>query len=175
MAKKKEGRPSWFKMFLHQKALIDSVSDEMAGKALKAAFRYFDNEEVGELDPLAFAVFSAIKPYIDESFADFQATSEKNKENIKKRWANRGIPNDTTRTTGNHSIPNIPSDTKNTEAEAEAEAEAEERAFSVDDSQVENTAAVAVSAEGATAAEKGTDFNSLRNQAIQKLKNHPEG
>lgn len=124
MVKKKDGRPSWFKMFLHQKALIDSVSDETAGKALKAAFRYFDNEEIAELDPLAFAVFSAIKPYIDESFADFQATSEKNKENIKKRWANRGIPNDTTCTTGNHSIPNIPNDTKNTEAEAEADAEA---------------------------------------------------
>lgn len=175
MAKKKEGRPSWFKMFLHQKALVDSVSDETAGMALKAAFRYFDNEEVGELDPLAFAVFSAIKPYIDESFADFQATSEKNKENIKKRWANRAIPNDTTCTTGNHSIPNIPSDTKNTEAEAEAEAE--ERAITVDDSQAKNTAAIAVSAEGAPAVDQGneSDFNSLRNQAIQKLKNHPEG
>ena len=119
MGKNKMGRPSWFKLFLHHKSLIDAVPDEVAGRALKAALRYFDTGEVVELDSLAGAVFAALKPHIDEAFADFQATSEKNRQNIQKRWANRGIPSDTT---GNHSLPN---DTKNTEAEAEAEAEAE--------------------------------------------------
>lgn len=119
MGKNKLGRPSWFKLFLHHKSLIDAVPDEVAGSALKAALRYFDTGEVVELDSLARAVFAALKPHIDEAFADFQATSEKNTQNIQKRWANRGIPSDTT---GNHSLPN---DTKNTEAEAEAEAETE--------------------------------------------------
>lgn len=119
MGKNKMGRPSWFKLFLHHKSLIDAVPDEVAGRALKAALRYFDTGEVVELDSLAGAVFAALKPHIDEAFADFQATSEKNRQNIQKRWANRGIPSDTT---GNHSLPN---DTKNTEAEAEAEAEGE--------------------------------------------------
>ena len=67
----KENRPAWFKMFRNQKALIDSVPDETAGKALKAVFQYFDTGEVMELDPLAFAVFSSVKPYVDESYADF--------------------------------------------------------------------------------------------------------
>lgn len=119
MAKNKLGRPSWFKLFLHHKSLIDAVPDEVAGSALKAALRYFDTGEVVELDSLSRAVFAALKPHIDEAFADFQATSEKNTQNIQKRWANRGIPSDTT---GNHSLPN---DTKNTEAEAEAETEGE--------------------------------------------------
>ena len=119
MGKNKLGRPSWFKLFLHHKSLIDAVPDEVAGSALKAALRYFDTGEVVELDSLARAVFAALKPHIDEAFADFQATSEKNTQNIQKRWANRCIPSDTT---GNHSLPN---DTKNTEAEAEAEAETE--------------------------------------------------
>lgn len=119
MGKNKMGRPSWFKLFLHHKSLIDAVPDEVAGRALKAALRYFDTGEVVELDSLAGAVFAALKPHIDEAFADFQATSEKNRQNIQKRWANRGVPSDTT---GNHSLPN---DTKNTEAEAEAEAETE--------------------------------------------------
>ena len=119
MRKNKLGRPSWFKLFLHHKSLIDAIPDEVAGRALKAALRYFDTGEVVELDSLAGAMFAALKPHIDEAFADFQATSEKNKQNIQKRWANRGVPSDTT---GNHSIPN---DTKNTEAEAEAEAETE--------------------------------------------------
>lgn len=123
MGKNKTGRPSWFKLFLHHKSLIEAVPDEVAGKAIKAALRYFDTGKVAELDSLAGAVFSAIKPNIDEAFEDFEMTSEKNRKNIQKRWANRGIPNDTTCTTGYHSIPN---DTKNTEEEVEAEAEAEE-------------------------------------------------
>ena len=125
---KKTSRPAWFKMFLHQKALIDSVPDETAGRALKAVFQYFDTGEAPELDPLAFAVFAAIKPYIDESFDDFKRTQEKNRANVQKRWNQKdttethSLPLDTTGTTGNQSLPH---DTKNTEAEAEAEAEAE--------------------------------------------------
>ena len=126
MGKNKLGRPSWFKLFLHHKSLIDAVPDEVAGSALKAALRYFDTGEVVELDSLARAVFAALKPHIDEAFADFQATSEKNTQNIQKRWANRGIPSDTT---GNHSLPN---DTKNTEAEAEAETEGEGEGYKAD-------------------------------------------
>lgn len=83
---KKTNRPSWFKMFLHQKALLDAMPDETVGKALKAVFQYFDTGEVQELDPMAFAVFAAIKPYVDESYEDFTAASKKNKENVMKRW-----------------------------------------------------------------------------------------
>lgn len=85
---KKNGRPAWFKMFLHQKALIDSASDETAGKALKAVFQYFDTGEVVELDQAAFIVFSAIKPYIDESYADYQRSVETGKAGGNKRWGN---------------------------------------------------------------------------------------
>lgn len=85
---KKVGRPSWFKMFLHQKALLDAVPDETVGKALKAVFQYFDTGEVVDLDPMAFAVFAAVKPYVDESFEDFERTSERNRMNIAKRWNN---------------------------------------------------------------------------------------
>lgn len=76
---KTSGRPAWFKMFLSQKALIDSVPDETAGKALKAVFAYFDSGEILQLDPLAFAVFSAVKPYVDESFDDYAASVEHGK------------------------------------------------------------------------------------------------
>ena len=72
MGKNKMGRPSWFKLFLHHKSLIDAVPDEVAGRALKAALRYFDTGEVVELDSLAGAVFAALKPHIDEAFEDFR-------------------------------------------------------------------------------------------------------
>ena len=82
----KQKRPAWFKMFLHQKALIDAVSDETAGKALKACFAYFDNGEVPDIDQTAFAVFSAIKPYIDESYQDYQISVTSGKAGAAKRW-----------------------------------------------------------------------------------------
>lgn len=83
---KNENRPSWFKMFRNQKALIDSVPDETAGKALKAIFQYFECGEVIEMTPLEFAVFSSVKPYVDESFDDFSIRSKKNRENVMSRW-----------------------------------------------------------------------------------------
>lgn len=88
---KSTGRPAWFKMFLHQKALVDSVPDETAGKALKAVFRYFDAGEVADLDPLAFAVFASIKPYIDESFEDYERDVVNGKKGGRPR-KNPGLP-----------------------------------------------------------------------------------
>ena len=109
----KERHPAWFKMFWHQRALIDSLPDAKVGQALKAAYQYFEDGTVPKMTPLAFTLFSSIKPYVDESFADFEAISKKNSENIKRRWAKRG---DTTDTSG---IQSLPHDTKNTEAEAD--------------------------------------------------------
>lgn len=61
----------WFKITLHQKPLIDSVSDEVAGKALKAAMAYFQDRTQTELDPLATAVYSVLKAAADEAFAGY--------------------------------------------------------------------------------------------------------
>lgn len=119
MPKKRAGRATWFKVFLHQKALIDAVPDENVGAALKAALTYFDTGEApSDLDPLALAVFSSLKHDIDEAFADYQATSEKNRQNVQKRWANQGVRDDTS---GNHSLQS------DTEEEKEVEEEKEER------------------------------------------------
>ena len=72
----KEKRATWWKMLYHQRAAISSVSDEDAGKGLKAAFAYFDGDEVDtdSLTPGAFTVFCVIRPYIDESIRDFEAS-----------------------------------------------------------------------------------------------------
>ena len=105
---KKESRPAWFKLFRHQKALIDSVPDDAAGRAIKAVFQYFENGEVPPLSPLEFAVFSSIKPYVDESFEDFAETSRKNRENIQSRWSKEK------RTSDNQSLQVIPVVTSHT-------------------------------------------------------------
>jgi len=88
MAKTK--RPTWWKMFYHQRSVISSVSDADAGKGLKAAFAYFDGEEINAKDmtPSAFTVFCVMKPYIEESKQDYKASVENGRNGAKNRWGN---------------------------------------------------------------------------------------
>lgn len=87
---RKEKRATWWKMLYHQRAAISSVSDADAGLGLKSAFAYFDGEEVtpDQLTPGAFTVFCVIRPYIDESMRDFQASVENGRNGARNRWGN---------------------------------------------------------------------------------------
>lgn len=117
-------RPSWFKLFLHQKAIVDSVDDITAGKALKAAFQYFDTGETVDMDQTVFIVFSAIKPYIDESFHDFQRSSAAGKKGMESRWGKADTPKDPLTPLKTQMPPQAPYN----EAEADADTEAEPNA-----------------------------------------------
>ena len=108
---KGEKRPSWFKLFLHQKPIIDSVPDEVVGQAIKAAFHYFATKEELQLDMLPMVVYSSFKPYIEESFTDY----ERDVRNGHKG----GRPQKPPVTPGKGGLPSP------TQAEADADAEAE--------------------------------------------------
>ena len=84
----KAKRATWWKMFYHQRAVIESVSDEEVGKGLKAAFQYFDGEEIDveHLTPQAFTVFCVMRPYIDESIQDYAKAVEQGRKGANKRW-----------------------------------------------------------------------------------------
>ena len=84
----KEKRATWWKMFYHQRAAIESVSDAEAGRGLKAAFRYFDGEsvEAADLTQAAFTVFCVMRPYIDESKRDYEARVNDGRNGAKTRW-----------------------------------------------------------------------------------------
>ncbi len=76
----KEKRATWFKMQLHQKAIIDAVSDAEAGQAIKAVFKYFDTGEVPDMTTPAFLVFASVKPDVDRALSDYAARVERGKE-----------------------------------------------------------------------------------------------
>lgn len=76
MPRKRAGRAMWFKVTLHQKPLIDSVPDDVAGKALKAAMCYFENGKITDLDPLTAAVFSVFKVSVDEAVSGYTKAVE---------------------------------------------------------------------------------------------------
>lgn len=85
---KKEKRATWWKMFYHQRAAIDSVSDADAGKGLKAAFRYFDGEDIRpeDITPGAFTVFCVMRPYMDESRQNYEEAVKNGKKGADERW-----------------------------------------------------------------------------------------
>ena len=70
----KPKRATWWKMLYHQRAAIESISNEEVGAGLKAAFRYFDGEDIStdELTPQAFTVFCVMRQYIDESIRNYE-------------------------------------------------------------------------------------------------------
>lgn len=68
---KKVKKPSWFKLWLHHRPLIDAVPDDVAGRAIKAALAYFVTGEVMQLGQLETVVFASIKADIDNAHADY--------------------------------------------------------------------------------------------------------
>lgn len=81
-------RPTWWKMFASQRAAIESIPDAEAGAGIKAAFRYFDGEEVKQesIDPLAYTTFCLIKPFIDKSIEDYEKSRDSGKKGADVRW-----------------------------------------------------------------------------------------
>ena len=79
MAKKSQ-RPSWFKLWLHHKPLLDAVPDDVAGKAVKAALNYFATGELVQLGQLEMVVFASIKSDIDVANSDYLRDVENGKK-----------------------------------------------------------------------------------------------
>lgn len=81
-------RATWWKMLYHQRAVIESIPNEEVGSGLKAAFRYFDGEEInpGDLSSQAFTVFCVMRPYIDESMRNYEESVINGKRGANERW-----------------------------------------------------------------------------------------
>ena len=169
MGKIRNGRASWFRMFLNLKPMIDAVPEASAGAALKAAFAYFDTGEVPSgLDQLANALFLAIKPAIDESVSDYQTAVNNGHRGGKRRWSREEedsppIP---------HLSPPIPPLSNPigwvTETEKETETEIEK------DIDIETDAPGAGRADSGfpKQLQKEIDFNTRRKQALEMLEGY---
>jgi len=83
MAKNKEGRPEWFKIWRRNRAVImaECLTREGRGKILENAFRYFDGESLLDMEPVEQIAWAVIKQSIDESFSDYEARVVTNTEN----------------------------------------------------------------------------------------------
>lgn len=92
MIAKKAKRPSWFKLWLHHRPLIDAVPDDVAGRAVKAALNYFATGEVVQLGQLESVVFASIKSDIDDAHADYLRDVENGKKGGRPKLTEKAKP-----------------------------------------------------------------------------------
>ena len=75
-----------FLLSLDDEVLFNRLTDEQAGKLIKAIFLY---EKTGETSNLEFGLdlaFTTIQVKLDKNREKYKAKCEKNKENANKRW-----------------------------------------------------------------------------------------
>jgi hypothetical protein len=74
-------------LFTEHRAAIDYLSDEDAGKLIKALFAYVDESKLPDFNGPMMSLFTVIRTQIDRSHEAYKAKCERNSANAKKRFA----------------------------------------------------------------------------------------
>lgn len=69
-----------FILYTEQKEVIDKLSDEQAGKLIKAIYEYVETEKMPELDPLLDIVIIPFKQNIDRNIGKWEQIKQKRSE-----------------------------------------------------------------------------------------------
>ena len=99
-----------FILYLEQKEIFETLSDNEAGKLIKAIFEYESTGQSPKLSKTLNLVFIPIKNALDRNKEKYQKVVERNKKNIRKRWNKENTKN----TSGKNGIQK---NTKNTDNE----------------------------------------------------------
>lgn len=74
-----------FILYIDQEEIIDQLTDERAGRILKALFDHARGEKP-ILPTTLLPIFISIRQAVDRSNIRYEARCEQNKKNIEKRW-----------------------------------------------------------------------------------------
>lgn len=79
-----------FILYTEQKAVLDKLTDEQAGKLIKAIYEYEATGNMPELDPILEIIMIPFKTILDKNAQKWeeerQKRSEAGKKGMKKRW-----------------------------------------------------------------------------------------
>lgn len=92
-------------LFTEHRAAIDYLSDEDAGKLIKALFAYVDEGKLPDFKGPMMSLFTVIRTQIDRSHDAYKAKCEKNSANAKKRFTTHSASE--TASSGNPSQANV--------------------------------------------------------------------
>lgn len=117
---KKPKRPSWFKLWLHHRPLLEAVPDDVAGRVIKAAMHYFATGEVIPLDQFEAVVFASLKADIDDAHADYRRDVENGRKGGRPKMMDEEKP---PVKEGNPPLPKVTEGDGDGEEEGEGEGE----------------------------------------------------
>lgn len=72
---------SSFLLYIDKKEIVENLTDEQAGKVFKAIYRYVDEKEEMELDPVSKIVFVMFKQLLDKDENRYLSIVERNRQN----------------------------------------------------------------------------------------------
>ncbi|MBR6241930.1 MAG: hypothetical protein IKQ90_00380, partial [Ruminococcus sp.] len=75
-----------FILYSDYKKHFAKLSDEEAGRVIKAIFQYVEDRSVPELSPCADILFSFISDQLDRDLAKWEDIKKKRSDAVKKRW-----------------------------------------------------------------------------------------
>lgn len=78
-----------FILYQKQKEIFNILTDNQAGKLIKAIFEYEENQQIPNLSGQTNMAFIAIKQELDQNRTKYIEKCKKNKENAKQRWNNK--------------------------------------------------------------------------------------
>ena len=84
-----------FILYLEQQEVFEMLSDEEAGKLIKAIFEYEKTGKIINLDKALQIAFIPIKSSLDRNKEKYNKVVERNKKNIEKRWKKENTKNTT--------------------------------------------------------------------------------
>lgn len=99
-----------FLLYTSQIGLFDKLTDEQAGKLIKAIYRYELTREYPNLDFGLDMAFTSIKIILDKNREKYQKQCKKNKENAEKRWKSSANAYEKMRTHANDADTDIDTD-----------------------------------------------------------------
>ena len=79
-------------LFTEQRAAIDYLSDDDAGRLFKAIYAYADQDIMPDFNGPMMSLFTVIRSQIDRSRKVYKEKCEKNRANAKKRYATQTTP-----------------------------------------------------------------------------------
>ena len=103
-------------LYQDQKEVFDTLTDEQAGKLIKAIFQYQENGELIIQDSLLKIIMIPIRQAIDRNSDKYDSVCKRNAENIAKRWNKE----DTKNTSG---IIGKQLNTKNTNSDSDSDSD----------------------------------------------------
>lgn len=84
-----------FILYQEQKEIFEVLTDEEAGKLIKAIFEYEESGQTSDLDKSLKIAFIPIKNILDKNKEKYEKVVERNKQNIQKRWEKENTKNTT--------------------------------------------------------------------------------